>query len=310
MPTAGLQPRPAGLPSPAFPWPQTRDEPQNRHHHLSLLRRRLRRGCQPVRRRSHREIARHAGSPGQSRQALFQGLGTGGNRLHRRSPAASSGKRPENELGRSPRNRRRTLPLDRRRTRPRGRGPVCLRPVADRGLLCRQQADEGLHRLGQHRHQLAPVHVFGGRRAETRLRLGHGAGQLRRPGPGRPDPACRLQYRLVPPGAVSAHRARAQGTGRQRPPPARGGDRPAENRQLRYRRSAPAPATGHRCGAVQRPAGLAARPGTRRCPVRAGTHRRFRGSPAHRPLVCALPDGRGRALRPAHRTGRNPVSLV
>jgi assimilatory nitrate reductase catalytic subunit len=31
-------------------------------------------------------------------------------------------------------------------------------PTADRGLLRRQQADEGLHRLGQHRHQFAAVH--------------------------------------------------------------------------------------------------------------------------------------------------------
>ena len=42
-------------------------------------------------------------------------------------------------------------------------GPDCgrllrLRPAADRGLLRRQQADEGLHRHGQHRHQFAALH--------------------------------------------------------------------------------------------------------------------------------------------------------
>ena len=45
-----------------------------------------------------------------------------------------------------------------------------------RGLLRRQQADEGLHRLGQHRHQFAPVHGVFGRRPPPRLRLRHRAG--------------------------------------------------------------------------------------------------------------------------------------
>jgi assimilatory nitrate reductase catalytic subunit len=40
-------------------------------------------------------------------------------------------------------------------------GAVRLGPVADRGLLRRQQVHEGLHRQRQHRHQFAPVHVVG-----------------------------------------------------------------------------------------------------------------------------------------------------
>ncbi|MGN5477442.1 hypothetical protein ACTMU2_12680 [Cupriavidus basilensis] len=44
------------------------------------------------------------------------------------------------------------------------------RPVADRGLLRCQQADEGLHRHRQHRHQLAAVHVVGRGRPQARVR--------------------------------------------------------------------------------------------------------------------------------------------
>ncbi len=46
------------------------------------------------------------------------------------------------------------------------------------GLLCRQQADEGLHRLGQYRHQFKALHVERGRRSPTRVRRGYRAGQL------------------------------------------------------------------------------------------------------------------------------------
>ena len=68
-----------------------------------------------------------------------------------------------------------TFTRDDRRART-GRGRVLrLRPAADRGLLRRQQADEGLHRLGQHRHQLAALHGLVGRRPPARLRLRHRA---------------------------------------------------------------------------------------------------------------------------------------
>ena len=52
--------------------------------------------------------------------------------------------------------------------------------LADRGLLRRQQADEGLHRLGQCRHQFAAVHGLVGRRPSPRLRRRHGAGHATR----------------------------------------------------------------------------------------------------------------------------------
>ena len=48
-------------------------------------------------------------------------------------------------------------------------------PAADRGLLRRQQAGEGLHRHRQRRHQLAAVHGLGGRGPQPRVRRGHGA---------------------------------------------------------------------------------------------------------------------------------------
>ncbi len=57
-----------------------------------------------------------------------------------------------------------------RRARPGFGRLLCLGPAADRGLLRRQQADEGLHRLGQHRHQLAPLHGLVRRRPPPRLR--------------------------------------------------------------------------------------------------------------------------------------------
>jgi hypothetical protein len=42
---------------------------------------------------------------------------------------------------------------------------LSLRSVADRGLLRRQQADEGIHRYGECRYQLAALHVVVGCRA-------------------------------------------------------------------------------------------------------------------------------------------------
>jgi assimilatory nitrate reductase catalytic subunit len=41
--------------------------------------------------------------------------------------------------------------------------PSTSRAAADRGLLCRQQADEGLHRLVEYRHQFAALHGERGR---------------------------------------------------------------------------------------------------------------------------------------------------
>ena len=70
--------------------------------------------------------------------------------------------------------RRRLRPHHRARRAGRGR-LLSLRPAADRGLLRRQQADEGLHRHGQRRHQFAAVHGLVGRRPSPRLRRRHRA---------------------------------------------------------------------------------------------------------------------------------------
>ena len=136
-----------------------------------------------------------------------------------------------------------------RRRAERGR-LLSLRPAADRGLLRRQQADEGLPRLGQCRHQFAAVHGLLGRRPSPRLRRRHRAGQLRRPRRGRPRRAGRLECRLVPSGAVPAHDAQ-QGRARR----AHRRDRSAPHRDGRRSRPVSADRAGHRHGAVLRAAG-------------------------------------------------------
>ena len=122
-----------------------------------------------------------------------------------------------------------TLLRDHRRARA-GLGRLLrLGPVADRGLLRRQQADEGLHRLGQHRHQFAPLHGLVGRRPPPRLRRRHRARHLRGSRAGRPGRAGRLQPRLVPsrccyqrlargPGASAARRSSSSIRAAPRPP--------------------------------------------------------------------------------------------
>ena len=104
--------------------------------------------------------------------------------------------------------RRRLAPHHRARRTGRRR-LLSLRPVAHRGLLRRQQADEGFHRLGQCRHQFAAVHGLVGGRPSPRVRRRHGAGQLCRSRRGRSYRPGRLQCRLVPSAAVPAHAARA-----------------------------------------------------------------------------------------------------
>ena len=99
-----------------------------------------------------------------------KGARSGRDRRPRRPAAPPEIGRRAGVLGRGARPRRAPLPRHDRRARP-GRGRLLrLRPVADRGLLRRQQADEGLHRLGQYRHQFAPVHGVRGRRPPPRVR--------------------------------------------------------------------------------------------------------------------------------------------
>ncbi len=80
-----------------------------------------------------------------------------GRRRWMRSPTGSKASSPR--MGRTP-------------------SPLFIRAAPHRGLLPRQQADEGLHRLTPCRHQFAALHGLDRRRPAPRLRLRHGAGQL------------------------------------------------------------------------------------------------------------------------------------
>ena len=188
---------------------------------LPLLRRRLRR-ARRGRTGSGGAVDRRRSRPsGEFRQALLEGLGARRDARARRPAAASdaaAGRRQRYariDWDTALRQRRRTA-SPHHRARRAGRGRVLsLRPVADRGLLRRQQADEGLPRLGQCRHQFAAVHGLVGRRPSPRLRRRHGAGHLRGSRRGRSDRAGRLERRLVPSGAVSAHGAQPARARRQ-----------------------------------------------------------------------------------------------
>ena len=128
-------------------------------HHLPLLRRRLRRRSRraPATARSRsRGDPEHPANFGRlcsKGTALGETVGLDGRLLHpddRRRAGRAGTRRSTSSPRRFARNHRRARA---------GRGRLLrLRPVADRGLLRRQQADEGLHRLGQHRHQFAAVH--------------------------------------------------------------------------------------------------------------------------------------------------------
>ena len=100
-----------------------------------------------------------------------------------------------------------------RRTRAGCGRPLCLRPVPDRGLLRRQQADERVHRHRQYRHEFAALHGVLGRRPYPGVRRGHRARLLRRYRCGRSRRACRQQCGVVPSGAVPAS-CRCQGDAR------------------------------------------------------------------------------------------------
>ena len=172
---------------------------------------------------------------------------------------------------------------------------LCLGPVAHRGLLRRQQADERLHRLGQHRYQFAPVHGVVRRRTQARLRLRHGARLLRGSRARRPRRARRLQPRLVPSGALPAHRRR-QGEAAGHEGRA---DRSAPHGHRRHRRPAPADQAGRRRAAVPRPAAL---PGAHA--VDQAQLHRARTPPASRRRLRAADDARPLRPRAAHGASR------
>ena len=203
---------------------------------------------------------RRSRSSGEFRPALLQGLGARRDAGARRPAAASdAAARRRQPCAASTGTTRSTAVADGLRRiieRARaGRGRLLsLRPVADRGLLRRQQADEGLHRLGQCRHQFAPVHGLVGRRPSPRLRRRHGAGLLRGPRPGR---SASCWSAPTPPGAIRCCSSAWCGTGASAAPSSsssiRAARRPAKTPTCSCR-SRPA---GH--GAVLRPAGASRR---------------------------------------------------
>ena len=170
----------------------------------------------------------------------------------------------------------RAVPRDDRGARAGQRRVLRLRPISDRGLLRRQQADEGLHRLGQYRHQLPALHGVLGRRPCPRLRRGRGAGRVRGLGGSRSRRAGRQQRRLVPSRAASAP---ARGARRTRD--ADRGARPAPHRDGRGGRPASAVGTRLRRAVVQRLARASRRFGRARSGMayapRSGARRRARG---------------------------------
>ena len=233
-------------------------------------RRRDRRRSGPSRRIS-------AGSAPRARRSARPSASTTGCSTPRSAESGSTGTRPSTAVAQRLRRH------DRRARAGLGR-LLRLRPAPHRGLLRRQQADEGLHRLGQHRHQFAPLHGLVGRRPHARLRRRRGARLLRGSRRGRPRRPGRLQPRLVPSGPLPAPawpRARSGRNAHRR-------HRSAPHRDRRGRRPAPRHRPGKRRGAVQRPA----RP-SRRARARSTTAM-SRATPTG--FADAL--GRGTAARP------------
>ena len=143
--------------------------------HLSLLRRRLRRVVSPPTARSSGD-PEHPANRGRlcsKGAALGDTLGATGRLLHPQIDGRSASW--DEALDR----RRRDFQANHRRARAGRGGALRLRPVSDRGLLRRQQADEGLHRQRQYRHQFAALHGVIGRRPYARFRRGRRARLLR-----------------------------------------------------------------------------------------------------------------------------------
>ena len=197
--------------------------------------------------------------------------------------------------------RRRRLRAHDRPARPRLGRLLSVRPVADRGLLRRQQADEGLSRLGQCRHQFAAVHGVLGRRPSARLRHRHRARRLCRSRPRRSDRARRLECGLVPSGALPAHdRQQARPRRQDR------GDRSAPHRDGGRGRSRAADRARHRHRAVLRPAGASRRHAGARLRIHRRAHDGLRGRPDPRARDRAGCGRHRRCLRP-RRGRRRPL---
>ncbi len=256
-------------------------------------------------RRRHGRDRRRSHPSRQSRPAVLEGRGAGRNDGAGRPAARPGDRRAAGRVGHGARSCRRAVPRHHPCSRSRRRRVLRLRSVADGGLLRRQQADEGLHRLGQYRYQFAPVHGLERRRPYPRLRRGHRPRQLRGSGAGRPRRLRRLQHGVVPPGAVPA---RARGAPAQ-PGAAPGGHRSAPHRDRGGGRSASAAAPRQRCCVVQRPAGASRAHQSGRYRFRDAQYARRRGGARGGASGCAEPRSCRRFLRAGDRRCRALLRL-
>lgn len=143
---------------------------------LPLLRRRLRGAGVPRCKRVHGQG--RSRSSGEFRAAVLQRLGAGRNAGRQGAADAAHDRGAACKLGSGPVAGCPALCRYHRRAWAGFGGDLWLGADADRGLLCRQQADEGLCRQRQYRHEFAAVHGFIRRRAYPGLWVRHGAGPL------------------------------------------------------------------------------------------------------------------------------------
>ncbi len=260
-------------------------------HHLPLLRRGLRRAGD-ARRQGWRGDCRRSGAPRQLRQAVLERLGARRYAGPRRPAALSGDRRAAGRMGRGDRSRRLQHRAHRRCAWARRDRLLSLGTAADRGLLRRQQAGQGLHRHAARRYQFAPVHGLLRRRPPPGVRRRHRAPVLRRPGACRSRGPRRLQRGLVPPDPLPAHPG-----GPRRARRARRQHRSAPHRHQRGRRSASRHQTRHRRPAVERPPQLAQRLQRAGSALHRRAHRGLRGG------ACQRPHG-GRARGPGRASDR------
>ena len=179
---------------------------------LLLLRRRLRRDRYVIEQRRSSSVRGDPDASRQLRPPVHQGRRAAPVDRRGRAPALPGGRTAARDAG----TRRWTMSRERFRqiiaaARPGRGGLLHLRPAAHRGLLRLQQAGEGPDRHQQRRHQLAPVHVLGGRGLQAVARRRRAAVLLRGHRRRRPDPHRRLEHRVRPPGRCSgASRRRAK----------------------------------------------------------------------------------------------------
>ena len=158
---------------------------------------------------------------------------------------------------------------DHPRARSRRGRVLHLRPAPYRGLLRLQQARPRAGRHQQRRHQLATLHVLGGRRIQAHARRRRTARLLRGHRPRRPLSSSRLEHRLGASGPVPPDRGRpradSRGEARRRRPAAhghRGRGRPPSRDPARHRHRALAT----RCCTCCSPTGSSIAPTSKRTP--------------------------------------------